>query len=164
MIEVRLGDIFAQPDLDYVAHQCNLYHTFGSGIANTIKEKFPWAYEADIIHGIKGDMGRLGSYGIVDDPKCTRHGIINLYCQTGLHATDRVTHYAAMGKVLFDLEQKFVRDHFPGDNPTVIGIPYGIGCGLANGQWPIVEHLIYSAFEDSFVHVVICRLNLGGNT
>jgi hypothetical protein len=83
-----------------------------------------------------------------------RPTIINLYSQDGISATHRTTHYAAMGKALFDLE-KFLRAHDPSDQD--VGIPYGMGCGLAGGDWAVVLAIIESAFEKSPVRVVICK-------
>lgn len=160
MIEHRRGDIFEQRDLHCIVHQCNLYHTFGNGIAKAIKSKYPWAYEADKNHGAKGDRTRLGTYEIVHWVKMLGgvSSIVNAYCQDGLSSTNRTTNYAAMGKILFSLERELAADCYPGDNQTVVGIPHGIGCGLANGSWSVVGELIHAAFENSPIRAVICRL------
>lgn len=161
MIEHRVGDLLEQLDLDFIAHQCNLYHTFGSGIARQIREKFPWAYAADCAY-TKGDRSRLGTYslGIAPRPPETIEAVFNLYCQDGVSATHRTTDYDAMGKVLFSVE-RFLKEikekfHYPEDD-LFLGVPYKMGCGLAGGDWDIVLPIMEMVFADSPVTLVICR-------
>lgn len=159
MIEHRDGDIFEQTDLDYIIHQCNLFHTFGSGIASTIAKKFPYAAEYDRACGKTGDRSRLGTFLVADDPKMMRISIVNSYSQDGLRATNRTTNYSALGKVLFDLEQYLRSREMPGDRSTILGIPHKIGCGLAGGDWGVVLPMIESAFSKSRIKTVICFLS-----
>lgn len=147
MIEQRAGDIFEQKDIDYIIHQCNLFWTFGSGIAAEIKKRFPWAYEADC-KTVYGSKSKLGWFSIAEG----KVGIVNIYSQNGISATHRQTNYAAMGKALFDLEGMY------NENKVVFGIPFGIGCGLGGGDWKVVRPIIESAFGESPVRVVICKL------
>lgn len=162
MIEHRRGSLFDQRDLNYLAHQCNLFQTFGSGIAKEIKTRFPWAHAADC-RTWRGDRSRLGGSLLVYAPntKWPINGIFNLYCQDGISATNRTTHYAAMGKIFFELEA-YLRERK--EDPTyrhedlVLGLPHGIGCGLAGGDWKVVLPIIESAFGNSPVKVVICKL------
>lgn len=148
MIQKRLGDLLKQPDLTHIVHQCNLYNTFGSGLAAVIKHKYPEAYQADCATP-KGDITKLGTFSVAE----TKDGkkIINLYSQVGISATERTTNYEAMVKGLTQIEHEL--NSFPN---VVLGIPRGIGCGLANGSWDVVEPIIQGIFEKSPVKVVIC--------
>jgi hypothetical protein len=40
-------------------------------------------------------------------------------------------------------------------------IPYGIGCGLARGDWNIVQFIIEDVFKYSDCHVFVLKLNKG---
>lgn len=161
MIEYRDGDIFNQTDLDYIVHQCNLYHVFGSGIAKIIRQKFPWAYEADC-HTRRSDRDKLGTYKLANAPS-TRvpiSGIFNMYSQDGISSTERTTNYAAMGRALWDIEKELVqfkKSQFYPLESLVLGIPHKIGCGLAGGDWSIVLPIIQSVFENSAIKSVICK-------
>lgn len=156
VIEDRIGDIFEQRhDLSIIVHQTNLYHIFGSGIASEIKKRYPYAYAADC-KTTKGDRDKLGSFTLGYDVKLMGPDIINLYSQDGISATHRTTHYAAMGKALFDLERWICDNRHPDDQ--TVGIPHGIGCGLAGGDWNVVRPIIESAFGNSAIKAVICRL------
>ena len=153
MIEFRTGDIFSQPDITRIVHQANLYHTIGSGIAAVIKKRFPYALEVDkLTH--RGARSKLGWFTVAFPPEGQKLPvIINLYSQDGISATQRTTHYAAMGKAFFDLDE-CLND----EKDLVLGIPYGIGCGLGGGDWAVVLPIIESVFEKSPVRVVVCKL------
>ena len=47
-------------EFDLIIHGCNCFCTMGAGIAKTIKQKFPEAYEADL-KTEKGDKAKLGT-------------------------------------------------------------------------------------------------------
>lgn len=165
MIEHRVGDLLSEPDINVIAHQANLFHTFGGGIARVIKDKFPKAYEADCatVLGIAGEpyhtknLAKLGTYSSakVDDQRT----IVNCYSQTGMGATDRNTSYNDILIIFKTLEEK-VRtwnDKNP-SNQKVIGVPYKYGCGLAGGSWRIVLAIFEEVFKNSSVKLVIVRL------
>lgn len=162
MIETRVGDIFEQKDISFVAHQCNLFHNFGAGIAAIIRKRYPWAYEADCLTA-RGDRDRLGSYALATPDSWQEGkglaGIFNVYSQEGLSAVHRMTNYAAVGKAFIDIERELRDLDENGDHTPVLGIPYNFGCGLANGHWPVVEEIIFSAFQKSKYLVVVCRLD-----
>lgn len=157
MIEDRVGSLFDQKDLTHIAHQCNLFHSFGAGIAKEIKERFPYAYEVDK-QTPYGDREKLGtcSLGADNSDNCI---IFNLYCQDGIGGQDRQTNYAAMGKVLLHIEH-FLLGYINTQQfkNFKLGIPYNLGCGLANGDWKVVRPIIESVFAKSPIKVVICRL------
>lgn len=165
-IENREGNVLTQSDLTHIVHQANVYCTFGAGIAKQIKERFPEAYEADC-KTIKGDLSKVGSYSFAK----TKSGltIINLYSQIGIGGQDRRTSYDAMVKGFESIRHSFgVKDSLFPPNGThclvenklkyKLGIPYGIGCGLANGSWTIVNSIIEDVFSNSDLDVVICQL------
>lgn len=155
MIEHRVGSIFEQPDLNILVHQANLETCFGAGLASIIKKKFVYAYEADCkTH--KGDLHKLGTFSVGKPDKTPTNDnpiIVNLYSQTGL-GKGRQTSYDALELGLSSLEKKLA----PVANKYVLGIPYSISCGLAQGSWLVVSAIIKSVFDKSPLKVVICRL------
>jgi O-acetyl-ADP-ribose deacetylase (regulator of RNase III) len=160
VIEHRVGDIFEQKDLTHIAHQANLFHTFGSGIAKEIKERYLRAYEADK-RTIYGDRLKLGQYSQSSHPE--RRGepnfptIVNIYSQDGIGGQDRQTNYAALGSALLQLERELQGLYAMSGGKVKLGIPHRIGCGLANGDWKVVRAVIESAFGASPVPVIICK-------
>ncbi len=59
VIEVQ-GDLL-ESDCQIIAHGCNAFHTMGSGIARTIRTKYPEAYAADLTSPY-GSKNKLGTY------------------------------------------------------------------------------------------------------
>jgi O-acetyl-ADP-ribose deacetylase (regulator of RNase III) len=108
-------------------HGCNCFNTMGSGIARTIRERFPEAAMADAMTE-SGDKSKLGTI------TCTGVGnnsggfvIVNAYTQYSTSKVgEDVFEYESFQKIL----DAFVIDAGPGMN---IGLPY-IGMGLAGGD------------------------------
>jgi O-acetyl-ADP-ribose deacetylase (regulator of RNase III) len=153
MITYRTGDLLDQPDIDVIVHQANLEHTFGAGIARAIKQKFPYAYVADLSTPFN-DSNKLGTYSIGRYPAnpALYPTVVNMYSQTSLYPSH--TSYDAMYEALTSL-----RAHLePLGIFRTIGFPYMIGCGLADGVWEIVKVIIEQAFEGSGIEVVIVKL------
>jgi O-acetyl-ADP-ribose deacetylase (regulator of RNase III) len=115
---------------DVIVHGCNCFNNMGAGIARTIAEKFPQAYEADK-RTIRGDKSKLGTFS---SALCTTKTnpvslftIINAYTQYSPAYGKDVFEYDAFKtilKTLSELEEMF---------NTRIGFPL-IGCGLAGGN------------------------------
>ena len=60
IIEGDLILLALEGKFDLIVHGCNCFCTMGAGIARTIKEHFPEAYEADL-GTVKGDKSKLGN-------------------------------------------------------------------------------------------------------
>lgn len=155
MITEREGSIFEQDDLTHIAHQANLYHTFGAGIAAEIKRRYPYAFQADKATNC-GDEEKLGTFSAGMPP--TGGGpapvVVNLYSQRGLGA--RVsTDYVAMRRAMY-----LLRDWLELlKRPVVLGLPHGIGCGLARGDWKRVAPIIGDVWGNrTNIRTVVCRL------
>ncbi len=139
-------------DFDFIAHQCNLYHNFGSGIALQIKQRFPWAYEADL-KTVYGDTRKLGTYGVAFNPLFEETdglvGILNCYCQNGFRPRGEgyppATSYEHMREVFNE-----INDNIPSSN---LGLPM-IGAGLAGGDWETIKKIILEEFKHCNITVV----------
>lgn len=156
MITEVVGNLLDTDKCSVIVHQANLFHTFGAGIAKAIKDKFPEAYEADK-RTQHGDLGKLGTYSaakITDSKGTSIKFVANLYSQEGVGGQDRQTSYDAMVMGLEKLKQRL---EMRSDSPT-LGIPFQLGCGLANGNWTIVRAIIESIFATSKVPVFIYTL------
>lgn len=154
MITERVGDLLTEPDLTHIAHQANLFHTFGAGLALQIARKYPYALAADK-QTPYGDPAKLGtySYGVSGDD---RPNVVNLYSQAVFAHDVRggdVTDYVALRKALTALET-YTR---PASRVARLGVPYGLGCGLAGGSWPKVYGILEAVFGTSPVLVVVVR-------
>lgn len=64
-----------------IVHGCNCFCTMGAGIAKTIKQVFPTAYQADLATA-SGDRATLGTYSIAQvDRAGQKLTIVNAYTQ-----------------------------------------------------------------------------------
>lgn len=147
-------------DIEVLIHQCNLYHTFNSGIAAQIKETYPEAFEADkdTPHGSTDKLGYNSYYyqpwhfNGEDESQM----IINMYCQHGhSNETGRDTSYPHMTPCLLKAKEK-IMNTFGDTEYITIGMPK-IGCGLANGEWPVVEKIIKETLDP--LNVTVYTLN-----
>jgi O-acetyl-ADP-ribose deacetylase (regulator of RNase III) len=139
------GDLLAS-DCTVIAHGCNCFNTMGSGIARAIRARYPLAYTADC-QTVRGDQSKLGSYTTCAYPD---RQIFNLYTQYRF-GTDRVhVDYEAVVDALQAMKA-WLDKHDP-DHKEIVGLPR-IGCGLAGGDWAIVEELISNVFHDRTVHI-----------
>lgn len=125
----------------------------GGGIALAVKNKFHAAYQADLAteYASRHKMGLFSLARVTTDPNIKF--IVNLYAQYSF-GTDRVQlDYGA-----FESGMRRVVTWAEGENPKmVIGIPYGIGCGLAGGKFSVVQSILRKSFENSTVTGLVCR-------
>lgn len=140
--------------LDGFMHQCNCFHTMGSGIARLIREKYPEAYKADLQHGRKGDKTRLGSFSTVkthDDKQ-----VYNVYSQYTFGMEKRHTDYEAVYKGMYN-----VCAHATVNNILRLGLPRNMGCKLGGGSWIIVRAIIEDVFGAWQNDLFICNYDGG---
>jgi len=155
-IQYKVGDLLAGAvagEVDAIAHCCNCYCTMGSGIAPKIKAKWPDVYAADY-DTKSGDCSKLGTFtkAVVEDGDLT---VYNLYGQFG---------YSKRNQGIRDLNYNALYDALDrmGDDVVVnggrsVGLPL-IGCGLAGGNWKIVEVMIQETLVAKGLQVVIYQL------
>lgn len=105
----------------------------GAGIAKTIKQVFPLAYQADLATK-EGDASKMGSYSVAHveiNKKPLR--IINGYTQYQWRGAGRKADYDAIRRVFQQIKQNY--------SGKRIGYP-AIGAGLAGGDWTIISAII----------------------
>lgn len=120
-------------EFDVIVHGCNCFCTMGAGIAKTIKQVFPAAYQADLTTS-EGDRTKLGSYS---SAAVEANGkllvIVNAYTQYQWRGPGRKADYEAIRQVFRQVKQAFTGRR--------IGYP-AIGAGLAGGDWDIISAII----------------------
>lgn len=126
-LNIIKGSIIAAKET-YIAHQCNCATFKSAGLAKLIFEHFP---EADYANVSMSDRlpGRI-----------TIHGrIINMYAQIrpGRPTTNetRAMRLQWLRRCLFEVSESLTHD-------VSLALPYGIGCGLAGGDWDDTYALI----------------------
>jgi len=143
MIKIVEGNILNATE-DVLCQQVNCQKVMGAGLAKQIRNKYPEVYPSykRFCEGCK-DYNRRNLLGeiqtiIVSDGKV----IANLFAQYDYGRDKQYTDYDAL-KICFEGILKLASMF----NDT-IAIPYGIGCGLAGGDWDVVYKTIEDVFKD----------------
>jgi len=142
-----LIELTKQGNFDVIVHGCNCFNTMGAGIAKSIKNAWPKAYNVDR-STVKGDRKKLGTYS-----ECHEKNIIILNAYTQYYfgsSRGKNVDYMAIRNVFRRINQNF--------KGMIIGIPK-IGAGLAGGNWEIIENIINKETPDVKVILVIYKPN-----
>jgi len=140
MIHIHQGDLLAS-DCTIIGHQANCFANMGAGIAKQIARQYPEARLADeqfpIPAGSKERLGQV-SYAWHKDKRV----IFNLYGQFRFGKGKRFTEYDALQSALVRMLERVEDIEKKNIIPIKVGLPYKIGCGLAGGEWKIVQSII----------------------
>src|SRR5437764_15078672 len=83
-MKIISGDLLQlalQGRFDVIVHGCNCQCAMGKGIALSVKNQFPEAYDADL-KTTKGDRGKLGTITVAEIERPTaRFSVVNAYTQ-----------------------------------------------------------------------------------
>jgi len=153
--------------INCIAHSCNCQNVMGGGIAKQIKDRFPQAYEADTEFHNKeyndggGWKGAIGQYSkavfkTMFLPNSTGT-IYNLYTQSGYSTSKREVNYEYFWRAMKAMQEDLLFNQHELGVPQVIGLPYGISCGLAGGNWKIIKAIIEDIFLDSLIECYIVK-------
>lgn len=124
-----------------IVHQVNELGVMGAGLALQIKNKYPQVFTKYKQIANKDCWGQIQFVQIADNKF-----ICNMFSQKGISRTHRTTDYELMRKCLTKLNT-LAEQH----NLTV-AIPYKIGCGLAGGDWNIVEQIIKETVPNANIY------------
>jgi len=152
MITYKEGDLLGS-NCEVICHQVNCQGVMGSGIAKTIRDKWPIVY-IDYLDVCDHFMNKLGNIS------CTPLGeeggkhlyVINMFAQD---------QYGRDGSCYTDYDAfrtccKKIKT-LPFSNLT-IGFPDHIGCGLAGGDWNIIKGILEEEFSGDEWKVEIWKL------
>ena len=128
-----------------ICHQVNAMGKMGAGLALDIRKKWPIVYKDYMIAYNEGNL-KLGNVIFTKIEKCN---IIIASCvgQKFYGKKGKHTIYRAVEKYLEKVEIKSKELQLP------VHLPYKIGCGLAGGNWKIVERMI----KENISEPIICR-------
>ena len=149
------GNIFSRLSASkptYICQQVNCKGVMGAGLAMQICIQWPVVYRhyLEFCHG--NDGNKLGTYQeVLVEPKLY---VVNLFGQNGYSRGERQTNYAALAAALFS----FFRDCAQKYQDVTIRLPYGLGCGLAGGDWDTVLDIISDAAKAWNLNVEIWEL------
>ena len=118
---------------DVIVHGCNCQCAMGKGIALSIKQQFPEAYDADL-RTPKGERAKLGSISTAEiERPPARFTVVNAYTQFHWRGEGVLADYDAIRSAFRQIKQRFAGRR--------IGYPK-IGAGLAKGDWATISPII----------------------
>lgn len=129
-----------------LAHCCNAIGAMRSGIAKTVKDRFPEAFKAYRDSGFK-----LGTIS-------TSNNIINMVAQANYgYDGQRYVNYGAFSSCLtkISIYLSIWKLKFDKEKKPVIIVPYLIACDRAGGDWEVIEELLEWNLDDC--DVVVCH-------
>lgn len=144
-MQVITADILSM-ESGIIGHQVNCRRVMSAGLAKQVKSKFPQVFTSYSKHCSATCLGKVQAIRVSDELV-----IANLFAQLNYGTSSRQTDYDAMRSCLTKLVE-YRDSHFPN---LPIYLPFGIGCGLAGGDWDVVSQMIEEIIPDA----ILCKLN-----
>jgi O-acetyl-ADP-ribose deacetylase (regulator of RNase III) len=135
-------DLLADGTITALGHQVNARGVMGAGLARAIRNRFPRAFTA---YRLAWQSRQLVLGACLPVEVAPGRFIVHLVGQDGYGRGRRHTDYAALVTAL----TRF--DHWARAHDVTPGLPYGLGCGLAGGDWTVVQRLIATAVPEALV-------------
>ena len=150
-ITIKRGDLLTATET-VIGHQTNCQASMGAGVAKLVKQKYPEVYNS--YRNFCRDYARRDCLGKTQLIQTNRGKFVaNIFGQLYYGTQARQTDYKALDSAFADLKQQMRTVGL-----TSLALPYGIGCGLAAGEWTVVHGLIEKNFCDSEIEVVLYKL------
>lgn len=128
-----------------IAHQVNLQGFMNAGLAKQVRAKYPKAYDC-YYRAWQAQWFKLGMIQPVQVAETL--WVVNMAAQDRYGRDRRYTDYDALRICLTKLNQWSI------DRDLQAHLPYGLGCGLAGGDWSIVSQMIVECVPSA----IVCRL------
>ena len=135
------GDLFTS-EANYLCHQVNCMGKMGSGIARTVRERFPVAYDEYKDLCLSRSTAPSTLLGDIMLSQCEKT-VIHMFAQEKCGRHIRYTNYRAFRECL-----RKIRSTVP--TGSTIAFPYGIGCGLGGGKWEVILPMIEEELSNDY--------------
>lgn len=136
----------------FILHACNNWGKWGAGFVLAISNK--WSSPEKIYRSRKS--WKMGNIDVVH----VDHNIyvINMICQNGIrkrgdHPNKTYINYDQL-RICLDkakIEMNKISTNYNINMPK-------IGCGLAGGNWSLIEPIIQDVFNDGLINIYVCTL------
>lgn len=157
MIKHIEGNILDSPEDQIIIQQVNCANAMGKGVAKAIYEKYPFVKEQYhqccngtflSKHGPKKKPEELLGDVFMARAEGYQRRVLNIFGQLSFwkYGSKKtcLTDYKAFQKALDEIATYFAGCH------VTFAVPYGIGCGLAGGDWAVVSNMIDSTLGQAF--------------
>lgn len=152
---IRWSDLL-EANVDIIAHQVNCKGVMGAGLARQIREKYPDVYERykDLCNRPEYRGGNsellLGRCQIIEVNQASKPKfVLNLFAQNDYGRQGVYTNYIAFASCMVQIND-FCNSF---NHRLTVGMPYGIGCGLAGGDLLKTLFIINQTITDADVEL-----------
>ena len=148
---IKQGDLLTA-DVDYICHQVNCQGKMNSGIAKSIREKWPIVYENyfEKCYALKNMsqllLGDIQIVGLWEDyyPTPIHKSVINMFSQEHYgYDKRRYTSYDAFWNCLNLIKLNIQKG-------SKIGFPENIGCCRGGANWNVILEMIREVLAEDF--------------
>lgn len=148
MIKTVKGNVLNHEGI--IAHQVNCQGVMGAGLAKQIRATYPEAYRRYV--EVCNSFEKKSLLGRTQVINVGNKYVANVFGQYTYGRYGRHTDYEALTKAMDELMKKARKAK------RSVGMPYGIGCGLAGGEWSVVYGIIEQAASKYKVEVTLYQL------
>lgn len=141
MIKIVEGNILNAPE-NIIGHQVNCQGVMGAGLAKQIRSKYPEVFNnySELVSSCENKSDLLGKMQLVTCGE--NRWVANVFGQYSYgRGNVNYTSYIALEDAMICLRDIAIKHNL------TVALPFGIGCGLAGGNWDIVEKMIVNTFE-----------------
>ena len=139
-MEIIEKDIFTCEE-NIIVHQTNCLGVMGSGIAKTVKEKYPEVFKGYEHYCKTNTAENILGTALICEANDGKY-IANAFGQLNYGTDKQYTDYDALKHALTEIKD------FAKEKELSVAIPYKIGCGLAGGDWNTVFDMITEIFTE----------------
>lgn len=144
MLIYKTGDILKASE-NIIAHQCNTWGSFGGGLALQVATQYPNVEQEYKIFCKSFKNNLIGQYQAVSIGE--HKYIVNCFSQRNFN-----TDYKALKQIFMGLLESCKL------SKMTIAVPYGMGCGIANGYWKDVENILKILSKEYEVDISVYKL------
>lgn len=140
MIKIVNGDLINAEEF-ILAHQVNCKGVMGSGVAKSIRSKYPEVFAPYKKHCDLSGADLLGKIQplIMSDGKI----VVNMFAQNEYGWDRQYTNVKAF-EVCVEKLSKYARDRH-----MAVAMPYRIGCGRGGANWKVVYPILSKYFAEN---------------
>lgn len=141
MINFVNGDIMNAKE-DIIAHQVNCKGKMGSGVALSIKNKYPNVYDQykNKCDNVLKSSDLLGTVLIIQGKDSNKY-VANIFAQDSYGWNKQYTNIEAFEKCIYYLRS------ISASLNLAIAMPYKIGCGRGGADWDNIYNIIKKYFD-----------------
>jgi hypothetical protein len=144
------GNLLEAPER-YIGHQCNCVTAgLAAGLAKAVFARYPYADT----YAQRKEPSEPGSYSMHGNGKDERY-IVNFYAQyyPGKAMSRSDTKDERLKWLIAGMD-RFVRER----RPPALALPYGIGCGLAGGDWNSHQDALTKFADERDLNILLYRV------